>query len=153
MWCADGGVVANNPSAFTLANVLESAILQKQNKTLSNVRMLSIGTGVTTDYVRSEFLNNLNDWGIGNWLLPGAVPPQPAFPLMAAMFDGQAQTAHIEASNLLGSSQYQRANPTLTQTISLDDCSAVTALASVANAYVTSSEWVNIKKWAYANFV
>jgi patatin-like phospholipase/acyl hydrolase len=153
MWCADGGVVANNPSAFTLANVLESAILQKQNKTLSNLRMLSIGTGVTTDYVRSEFLNNLNDWGIGNWLLPGALPPQPAFPLMAAMFDGQAQTAHIEASNVLGSSRYQRANPTLTQTISLDDCGAVTALASVANAYVTSSEWVSIKKWAYANFV
>ena len=154
MWCADGGVVANNPSAFTLANVLESEILQKQNKALSNVRMLSIGTGVTTDYVPSNFLNNLeNDWGIGSWLMPATLPPQPAFPLMAAMFDGQAQTAHIEAGNVLGSSQYQRANPTLTQTISLDDCSAVTALASVANAYVTSSGWVNIKKWAYANFV
>jgi hypothetical protein len=72
---------------------------------------------------------------------------------MAAMFDGQAQTAHIEAGNVLGSNQYQRANPTLTQTISLDDCSKVTALASVATAYVTSGEWVQIKKWAYNNFV
>jgi len=85
--------------------------------------------------------------------MPAALPPQPAFPLMAAMFDGQSQTAHIEASNVLGSSRYKRANPTLTQTINLDDCSAVTTLSSVANAYVTSSEWVDIKKWAYTNFV
>ena len=154
MWCADGGVVANNPSAFALANVLESTILQKQSKTLGNVRMLSIGTGATIDYVPSNLINNSeNDWGIGLWLLPVAVPPEPAFPLMAAMFDGQAQTAHIEAGNVLGSKQYQRANPTLTQTINLDDCSKVTALVGVANAYVTSGEWVQIKKWAYNNFV
>ena len=154
MWCADGGVVAKHPSAFTLANVLESEILQKQNKTVSNVRMLSIGTGATIDYIPSNLINNVeNDWGTGLWLFPASLPPEPAFPLMAAMFDGQAQTAHIEASNMLGSSKYQRANPTLTQTINLDDCSAVTALAGVATAYVTSGEWVNIKKWVYANFV
>jgi patatin-like phospholipase/acyl hydrolase len=154
MWCADGGVVANNPSAFTLGSVLQSQILQQQKKELSNVRMLSIGTGATIDYVPSNLLNNsVNDWGMLMWLFPLAVPPEPAFPLMAAMFDGQAQIAHIEMDNLLGNSQYQRANPTLTQTINLDDCSAITELGNVATAYIGTSEWANIKQWAYSNFI
>ena len=154
MWCADGGVVANNPSAFTLGNVLQSQVLQQQNKDLSNVRMLSIGTGATIDYVPSAFLNSFeNDWGMLPWLNPLALPPEPSFPLMVAMFDGQAQIAHVEAGNILGSSQYQRANPTLTQTINLDDCGAVTELQGVANAYIKTSEWVDIKEWAYTNFV
>ncbi|HKY43777.1 MAG TPA: patatin-like phospholipase family protein [Pyrinomonadaceae bacterium] len=154
MWCADGGVVANNPSAFTLAHVLESQVLQQENKQLSNVMMLSIGTGSTIDYIPSMFLSSfVNDWGMLNWLNPIAVPPEPIFPLMAAMFDGQAQIAHIEAGNILGNSQYQRANPTLTQTINLDDCGAITELESVANAYIKSTEWANIKQWAYKNFV
>ena len=154
MWCADGGLVANNPSAFTLANVLESGILQNQNKALTNVRMLSIGTGATIDYVPTNLLKGLeNDWGMMNWLNPIAVSPEPIFPLMAAMFDGQAQIADIETGNTLGSSQYQRANPTLSQTINLDDCGAITELQSVANAYIKSSDWVNKKQWAYDNFV
>jgi patatin-like phospholipase/acyl hydrolase len=154
MWCADGGVVANNPSAFTLANVLESQVLQQQNKGLSNVRMLSIGTGQTIDYVPSLFLNTLeNDWGMLMWINPIAVAPEPVYPLLAAMFDGQSQTAHVEAGSILGNKQYQRANPTLTQTINLDDCGAITELESVANGYIGSSEWANIKQWAYSNFV
>jgi uncharacterized protein len=154
MWCADGGVVANNPSAFTLANVLESQVLQQEKKQLSNVRMLSIGTGATIDYVPSMFLKSFeNDWGMLSWLNPIAVAPEPVFPLMAAMFDGQSQIAHLEAGNMLGSSQYQRANPTLSQTINLDDCGAITELKGVANAYITSTEWANIKQWAYENFV
>lgn len=153
MWCADGGVVANNPSAFTLANVLQSQILQNQNKQLSNVRMLSIGTGATIDYVPSNLLNSVNDWGMLMWLFPLAVPPEPVFPLMAAMFDGQAQIAHMETGNILGNSQYQRANPTLTQTINLDDCGAITELVKVATNYIQSTEWADTKKWAYENFI
>jgi patatin-like phospholipase/acyl hydrolase len=154
MWCADGGVVANNPSTFTLGNVLQSQVLQQQKKGLSNIRLLSIGTGATIDYVPSVFLNSfVNNWGMMMWLNPLTVGNEPAFPLMSAMFDGQAQIAHLEASNLLGSSQYQRANPTLTQTINLDDCGAITELKNIATAYIASSEWTNIKKWAYSNFI
>jgi hypothetical protein len=50
---------------------------------------------------------------------------------MAAMFDGQSQIAHLEAGNILGSSQYQRANPSLSQTINLDDCGAISDLEGV----------------------
>ena len=146
MWCADGGVVANNPSTFTLGNVLQSQVLQQQNKELSNVRLLSIGTGATIDYVPWIFLNSFaNNCGMVMWLNPVTMGHQPAFPLMAAMFDGQAQIAHLEASNILGSSQYQRANPTLTQTIALDDCDAIAELKSIATAYIGSSKWTNIK--------
>ena len=154
MWCADGGVVANNPSAFTLANVLQSQVLQRKTRQLSNVRMLSIGTGVTIDYVPSTFsiiLSTIGEWGM--WLSPISVAPEPVFPLMAAMFDGQAQIADLEAGNILGSSQYQRANPTLTQTINLDDCGAITELESVASSYIQSSDWATKKQWAYDNFV
>lgn len=72
---------------------------------------------------------------------------------MAAMFDGQAQIAHLEASNILGSNQYQRANPTLTQTINLDDCNAIGQLKIVADDYIKSGEWTSIKGWAYSNFI
>ena len=154
MWCADGGVVANNPSTFTLGNVLQSQVLQQENKELSNVRLLSIGTGATIDYVSSVFLNSFaNNCGMAMWLNPLTIGHEPAFPLMAAMFDGQAQIAHLEASNILGSSQYQRANPTLTQTIALDDCGAIDELKSIATGYIGTSEWAGIKKWAYDNFI
>jgi patatin-like phospholipase/acyl hydrolase len=154
MWCADGGVVANNPSTFALGSVLQSQVLQQQNKEFSNIRLLSIGTGATIDYVPSSLLNALtNNWGMMMWLNPLTLGHEPAFPLMAAMFDGQAQIAHLEASNLLGSSQYQRANPTLTETINLDDCGAITELKNIATAYIGSAEWTSIKKWAYSNFV
>jgi len=154
MWCADGGVVANNPSTFTLGNVLQSQVLQQQNKELSNIRLLSIGTGATIDYVSWPFLNAFaNNCGMLMWLNPVTLGHEPSFPLMAAMFDGQAQIAHLEASNILGSSQYQRANPTLTQTINLDDCGAIQELKNVATAYIGSSEWANIKAWAYSNFI
>ena len=154
MWCADGGLVANNPSTFTLGNVLQSQVLQQENKELSNVRLLSIGTGATIDYVSSTFLNSFaNNCGMAMWLNPLTIGHEPAFPLMAAMFDGQAQIAHLEASNILGSNQYQRANPTLTQTIALDDCGAIDELKSIATAYIGSSQWASIKKWAYSNFI
>lgn len=154
MWCADGGVVANNPSTFALANVLQSQILQTKSMELSNVRMLSIGTGVTIDYVPSNLLNNsVDDWGMLMWMFPLAVSPEPALPLMAAMFDGQAQIADMETGNILGNSQYQRANPTLTQTINLDDCGAIPALESVATDYIKSTDWVATKQWAYKNFI
>jgi hypothetical protein len=72
---------------------------------------------------------------------------------MSAMFDGQAQIAHLEASNILGSNQYQRANPRLTQTIALDDCSAIDELKNIAAAYIGTTEWASIKKWTYSNFI
>jgi len=154
MWCADGGVVANNPSAFTLANVLESQILQQEQKDLSNVRMLSLGTGATNDYIPSNLLDNVeNDWGMMMWLSPFAAAPEPKFPLQAAMFDGQSQTADFETANILGAKQYQRANPTLTATINLDDCSAIQALELVAGNYIKSNDWTSAKQWAYENFV
>ena len=154
MWCCDGGVVANNPSTFTLGTVLQSQVLQQDNKELSNVRLLSIGTGATIDYVSSTFLDVFaNDCGMAMWLNPLTIGHEPAFPLMAAMFDGQAQIAHLEASNILGSNQYQRANPQLTQTIALDDCGAIGELESIAGDYIQSNEWASIKEWAYSNFI
>jgi patatin-like phospholipase/acyl hydrolase len=154
MWCADGGVVANNPSTFTLGTVLQSQVLQQDNKDLSNIRLLSLGTGATIDYVPSSFLSSFaNNCGMAMWLNPVTLEHEPAFPLMAAMFDGQAQIAHLEASNILGSNQYQRANPTLTQTIALDDCNAIDELKLIAGDYIASTEWTNIKEWVYSNFI
>jgi patatin-like phospholipase/acyl hydrolase len=157
MWCADGGVVANNPSTLALGNVIQSQVLQQQKKELSNIRLLSLGTGATIDFVPWSFLNAFaNNCGMAMWLDPLTIENEPAFPLMAAMFDGQAQIAHLEASNILGS-QYQRANPTLTQTINLDDCGAIGELQSVAQDYIKSTEgpndWASIKEWAYSNFI
>ena len=149
MWCADGGLVANNPSSFTLGNVLKSNVVQD----LSKVRMLSIGTGVTIDYVPSLFLNGSeNDWGMLMWLNPLPVPHQPKFPVLGAMFDGQSQIADIEVANILGQ-QYVRANPTLPQTIDLADCSQIGTLQTVAQDYITTDEWKSAKSWAYENFV
>jgi len=163
MWCCDGGVFANNPSAFVLANVLASQVLQQEQKQVSNVMMLSLGTGVTTDYVPSSDVNPVEDWGIGAWLNPVATAPEPEYPLMAAMFDGQSEIADFETANFLGAN-YRRANPTLAQTINLDDCSAIgnandctgtasNTLVCVAQNYINSSAWSGIKQWVYTNFV
>ena len=165
MWCCDGGVFANNPSAFVLANVLESQILQQQKKELSNVMMLSLGTGVTTDYVPSSDINPVDDWGMAAWINPAATAPEPTYPLLAAMFDGQSQIADFESANFLGGN-YRRANPTLPITINLDDCAAIgtandctgsaaNTLTCVAQNYINSSSsgWSEIKQWAYDNFV
>lgn len=153
MWCADGGLFANNPSAYALANILGSQVLEQQNQSLSKVRLLSIGTGITVDAVPPGFLSDPFIWGTLSWLNPLSLPPEPPYPLLAAMFDAQSQIADFETSSILGSSQYQRANPTLTQTIALDDCSAIPVLETTANDYIATQEWIDKKQWAYENFI
>lgn len=154
-WCADGGLFANNPSAFALANVLASGVLQSQNKTIANVRLLSIGTGQTVDTVSFDLISiDPFAWGALAWLFPFSVPPhQPSLPLLTALFDGQAQLADVETSLLLTRDQYRRANVTLTETASLDDCGSIEMLKSATNAYIQSDDWKQKKEWAYQNFV
>lgn len=155
MWCADGGLFANNPTALTLASVLGSNVLNGLNMTLQNVRMLSIGTGVTIDTVTPGGLSDRYRWGVWRWLNPEATPPEPDFPLLNSLFDGQSELADIEMAGILGPSQYQRANPILQEPIALDACGSIKNLKNVAEGYISDSSgpWPAIKQWAYANFV
>lgn len=152
-WCADGGLFANNPSAYALTNVLSSGVLELQNKTASDVRLLSLGTGQTVDTVPSSFMTEPFDWGAWAWLFPFPLPPQPSLPLLAALFDGQAQLADVETGYLLSADQYRRANVTLTESASLDDCSSIGMLESATHSYIQSDDWKEKKEWVYRNFV
>lgn len=159
MWCADGGLFANNPSTFALANILQSQILEQSELDLGNVRMLSLGTGLTIDAIVPSHLSNPYSWGILSWLNAFPVPPEPDYPLLNAMFDAQSQLADLEMTSLLGKN-YLRANPILTKTIPLDDCAAIDTLMTIAENYISatcSSDsspcWSDIKLWAYNNFI
>ena len=91
----DGGVVANNPSMVALAQALDMRcqIPSEPGRELSDLVMLSIGTGTNLTYISGDRL----DWGVAEW----------ARPLLEILMDGVAEIADFQCRQLLGD-KFQR---------------------------------------------
>jgi uncharacterized protein len=110
----DGGVFANNPAMCalieTLTNKWTDSKGEKQTVGLSNVVMLSLGTGRERDSFKYEDVRNYNKL---TWVRP----------LIQFMMDGNADTIHYQLDHLFEKprdknnpevrQQYFRINPTL----------------------------------------
>lgn len=141
----DGGMVANNPSMMALARAIEGA-----NQTISNIRLLSIGTGITCNYIQGDV-----DWGVVEWILdPSFNPATPLNPLIDFLFDGTVSVPHFQCARILGP-DYFRFNTYLSSDIALDDWKQVNLLIEDAkNLPVTNpEEWEKLVSWVKEQFI
>ena len=135
----DGGVFANNPSTVAVAAYLGSTLVQSTPLAPDDLAAVSIGTGdVSNSYPPS---NAIFPFGILGWMWPEQDGTSPAFPLIQAMFAGTSKIDELTAAALLRGHTYIRANPTFKETWSLDDCSAITAIGSLTDQYITTGDW------------
>lgn len=104
----DGGVVANNPSMVALAQALVGRATESQ-RSLDNLSLLSLGTGVRPSHVRGED----HDWGRVQWLGAG---------LIDVLLEGGMDMVRYQCQRLLGD-RTMRVSPWLAQNIAMDDAS------------------------------
>jgi patatin-like phospholipase/acyl hydrolase len=112
----DGGVVANNPSMAALAVALDP---KKGNQPLQEVRMLSVGTGISPDRIAAT---QPLDWGILKW---GPI-------IYDVSSTGVNEIDTLNARRVL-QQQYCRLDLVLPEPIALDDASKIPRLIELAD--------------------
>jgi uncharacterized protein len=111
----DGGVVANNPSMAALAQSIDAATGKQE---LADLRILSIGTGLSPRFVSGNTL----DWGFAQWA-----------PVLADMvIEGMMGVADYECARLL-ENRYFRLAPVLPAPVPLDCVEKIADLIENAN--------------------
>jgi patatin-like phospholipase/acyl hydrolase len=123
----DGGTVANNPAMSALAQALNPGT---GGQKLDDVRLFSVGTGVTPTYISGDDHN----WGVGQW----------AHPLVNMMIEGMADVAHYECLQLLHA-HYFRLAPILPSPIPMDAVNKIPDLiADAQNVPLAAAvAWLN----------
>jgi uncharacterized protein len=112
---ADGGLVANNPSMCALAQALDKGTGKQR---LSNITILSIGTGVMPKWV--EGFNE--NWGYKQW----------APHLITLMMDGVSGVADFQCKQILGP-RYLRLNVLFQRDIGMDNIKEIPYLIEAAD--------------------
>lgn len=151
-WCSDGGLFANNPAALAVSLAIQ------QGQPLSNVALLSIGTGRTNASLPPTLDNRLC-FGVNRWASLKSHDTTPAFPLLNAMMDGVSASTDALCHQLLEgggpNSRYMRLNPALPTSVALDDYSAPTMqmFEQTAESYFNSPDWAQVIEWTRSTFV
>jgi patatin-like phospholipase/acyl hydrolase len=153
-YCVDGGVFANNPSLFAFSTVIASGILAEQQKTFDNIRVLSLGTGITKSGITEEQVDKIGplNYGAIAWLFPFDEKPTPSFPLLEILMDGSMEVDTDQSKQVLGD-HFTRGNVVMTKNISMDDYTKVKELRQMAKDYMATAEWQQLKEWVKENFV
>jgi uncharacterized protein len=132
----DGGVIANNPSMAALAQVLDSRNEPADRATLDDVTLLSVGTGMSLQYIQGRDL----DWGDAQWIKP----------LINLMMDGSVGVADFQCKQLLGAS-YERLEPVFPvgTTIGPDEVDRVVDLLNLAQSVdlTHTLAWLRQRNW------
>ena len=127
----DGGVIANSPT--TSAIMLSKSIL-KSITSFNQIKLLSIGTGDTPDYIKS----NTTNWGIMQWAINS--PFNIRTMILDVVLERKVDLENLYCTELL-KNNYHRINPNLPNTIHLDDFNKVKELKSIADTYDLSSTY------------
>ena len=127
----DGGVVINNPSVAGLCQALDSST---GNQQLSDISLLSIGTGMNPAFVSGDNL----DWGLSNW----------AKLLVPMIIDNTVDISHYQCSKLL-KDRYHRVNSTLSSAVALDNVKKIPELQRDAD----SVDLTDTVAWLKKNWV
>ena len=116
----DGGVFATNPSMCALAQTQDPRIPDEEQADLSELRLLSLGTGRSLRYIEGETL----DWGYVQWVRP----------LIDVLLDGVNGIADYQCAQLLRE-RYERVEPTLPpdHQVGMDDVDAIPFLVEFAS--------------------
>ncbi len=132
----DGGVIANNPSMAAIAQALDGRNQAAERTTLDGVKLLSLGTGASLQYIDGQD----HDWGDAQWIKP----------ILNVMMDGGVGVADFECRQLLGN-RYCRVEPIFPagKSFAMDDVSKIVDLMDLANSFDLTSTiaWLNASEW------
>ena len=131
----DGGLVANDPSLACLVHALDDSLA----KELKNIKLLSIGTGYTYNYLEVDDPN----WGAIDWVLS----KDPSYPIVSLALEGNSQFSQSCTSKLLDEN-YIRIDPKIEKKIALDDYKSIDKLVDIGNNCDIESilTWIG-EKW------
>ncbi|KML58190.1 patatin [Burkholderia cepacia] len=144
---ADGGVFANNPSVAAIAEALGNG----QAGNLNDVRLLSLGTGMSPQGIAPDAIGTPLNWGVSKWLWPAASENVPAAALLGLTMDTTAAIAARQVEQILNSG-YQRGNFLLGQPIGLDEWEKVPEMEKETRAYMNSTAWQHVCDWVETNW-
>jgi predicted acylesterase/phospholipase RssA len=149
-YCADGGLFANNPATVALAMALQAG------NALSNIRMLSIGTGSSVQNMPIQLPATY--YGPLLWLFPVSIFNAPPVPLISILMGGVSSIDSLEAGQFLGNNSsglpnFMRVNVPLPSSIALDDWQDVGQIESAFQTYTAGPEWQQVETWVQQNFV
>jgi patatin-like phospholipase/acyl hydrolase len=139
---ADGGTFANNPSVTAVADVISSGLA----RSLDDVRVLSLGTGISPQGIAPTSITNPQDWGATHWMWPYQSENVPAMALMNLMMDCTAKVATSQASQLLAE-HFCRGNLTLPMPVPMDDWQHVCELNQYTKIYMETNDWKKVRNW------
>jgi uncharacterized protein len=132
----DGGVIANNPSMAAIAQALDGRNQADERTTLGGIKLLSVGTGASLQYISGQD----HDWGDAQWIKP----------ILNVMMDGSVGVADFECKQLLGD-RYYRVEPIFPagKSFPLDDVSKIVDLMDLANSFDLTGTiaWLNASGW------
>ncbi|MGB8681442.1 MAG: patatin-like phospholipase family protein [Candidatus Binatus sp.] len=132
----DGGVIANNPSMAAVVQAMDGRNQPGERATLDGIKLLSIGTGASLQYIDDVD----HDWGDAQWIKP----------ILNVMMDGSVGVADFECRQLLGNS-YCRVEPIFPagKSFAMDDVSKAVDLMDQANSFDLASTvaWLNASGW------
>jgi patatin-like phospholipase/acyl hydrolase len=133
----DGGVIANNPSMAAVAQALDGRNQPSERATtLNDIKLLSLGTGASLQYVDGQD----HDWGDAQWIKP----------ILNVMMDGSVGVADFQCAQLLGN-RYCRVAPIFpaNKSFPMDDVSKIVDLMDLAQSFDLTSAvaWLNACGW------
>ena len=132
----DGGVIANNPSMAAVAQALDTRNQADERATLDGIKLLSVGTGASLQYIEGQNL----DWGAAQWITP----------ILNVMMDGSVGVADFVCKQLLGN-RYCRLEPIFPagKSFPLDDVNKIVDLMDFAGSIdlTDAVAWLKASVW------
>ncbi len=134
----DGGIYALNPSLLALSRSIDP---EGGNKALSDLKILSIGSGINPTGIRGDV-----NWGLDKWM---SLKPELAdYPLISLITDIGATIPNYPLEQIL-QNRYLRINAAFPEPIEIDDPSKISLLRKVARDIKeqTPRVWDSYIKW------
>ncbi len=132
----DGGVIANNPSMAAVVQALDGRNQAGERATLDGIKLLSVGTGASLQYIDGQD----HDWGDAQWIKP----------ILNVMMDGGVGVADFECAQLLGN-RYCRIEPVFPagKSFPMDDVSKIVDLMDLAQSFDLTGAvaWLKSSGW------
>ena len=132
----DGGVIANNPSMAAVVQALDGRNQAGERATLDGIKLLSVGTGASLQYIDGQD----HDWGDAQWIKP----------ILNVMMDGGVGVADFECAQLLGD-RYCRVEPIFPagKSFPMDDVNKIVDLMDLAQSFDLTGTvaWLKSSGW------
>jgi predicted acylesterase/phospholipase RssA len=134
-WVVDGGMVANNPAMYALAEAAKLGLYQS----LDEVFILSLGTGLFNPAIKDTTGNTKDyNWSKITWISGTDTAGDPINPLLQVMGTGNILAPDAQLQILLPWGNYWRIDPPIDYSETQMDGTDQSALQSTAANYISS---------------